>query len=53
MRFTKKEKEALFKLLDVMTDGCPINGLHQITDGSYKDVFWSMYKKVRCDLKGF
>lgn len=46
MRLTKDEKEKLFELLDVMTDRCPLGD-------DYLRAFWSIFKKLRLELKGY
>lgn len=53
MRFTKEEKEALLELLDAMTDKCPQVKVRDMTSDYYNRVFWSMFKKVRLEVKGY
>lgn len=53
MRLTKKKKQVLFDLLDVMTDGCPMNGLMRVVSNAYSKEYWNIFKKLRMDLKGF
>lgn len=53
MRLTKKEKEALFELLDVMSDRCPQIGIDRLTTAYYNHLFWSMFKKLRLELRGY
>ena len=53
MRLTKDEKEKLFELLDVMTDRCPSVGIDMLLGDDYLRAFWSMFKKLRFELKGY
>lgn len=53
MRLTKEEKEALFELTDVMTERCPQLGIDRLTTTYYNRIFWSVFKKLRLELKGF
>lgn len=53
MRLTKDEKEKLFELLDVMTDRCPYVRLDMLLGDDYLRACWSMFKKLRLELKGF
>ena len=53
MRLTKDEKEKLFELLDVVTDGCPSGRLDVLWGGDYLRAYWSIFKKLRLELKGF
>lgn len=53
MRLTKDEKEKLLELLDVMTDRCPSLRLDMLLGEDYLLAFWSIYKKVRFELRGY
>lgn len=53
MRFTEEEKEKLFELLDVMTDRCPAVRLDMLLGDDYLRAFWTMFKKLRLELKGY
>ena len=53
MRLTKSEKQALFELLDIMTDRCPEASLPRLETSYYNELFWRMFKKLRLELKGF
>ena len=53
MRLTKKEKERLFELLDVMTDRCPSLNIDKFTNDEDNKTFWSIFKKLRLEVKGF
>lgn len=53
MRLTKDEKEKLLELLDVMTDRCPAGSLNRLLDDDYLRAFWSIFKKLRLELKGY
>lgn len=53
MRLNNKEKEALFELLDCMTDRCPELLLEKFENEKYNTLFWGMFKKLRLELKGF
>jgi len=53
MRLTKDEKEKLFELLDVMTDRCPSVRLYMKLGDDNLRAYWSIYKKLRLELKGF
>lgn len=53
MRLTKVKKERLFELLDVMTDRCPNMGITQFENSKDNAIFWSIFKKLRLELKGF
>ena len=53
MRYTKREKELLLKLLDVMTDRCPELSIPEFDTHEYRTMLWSMFKKLRLELKGF
>lgn len=53
MRYTRGEKELLFKLLDVMTDRCPELSISEFDTPEYRAMLWSMFKKLRLELKGF
>ncbi len=53
MRLTKDEKTALFELLDVMTDRCPQQGIDKFVTEEYNKTFWSIFKKLRLEIKGF
>lgn len=53
MRFTKEEKELLLDLLDVMTDRCPQIRIDDFVNDHCTHIFWSMFKKLRFELKGY
>ena len=53
MRLTKKEKELLFNLTDVMTDRDPSLELYKFDNDHDREIFWSIFKKLRLELKGF
>ena len=53
MRMTKDEKEKLFELLDVMTDRCPAVRLDMLLGEDYLRAYWSIFKKLRLELRGF
>lgn len=53
MRLTKDEKEKLFELLDVMTDRCPSVRLDMLLGDDYLLTYWSIFKKLRLELKGY
>lgn len=53
MRISKEEKEALFELLDVMTDRCPEVALDKFETPYYNKLYWSIFKKLRLEIKGF
>lgn len=53
MRFNKEEKEALFELLDIMTDRCPSINIDRFTTPHYNEIFWGMFRKLRVELKGY
>lgn len=53
MRLTKDEKEKLFELLDVMTDRCPSVRLDMLLGDDYLRAYWSVFKKLRSELKGY
>ena len=53
MRFSKEEKEALFELLDIMTDRCPSINIDRFTTPHYNEIFWGMFRKLRVELKGY
>lgn len=53
MRLTKDEKEKLFELLDVMTDRCPSVRLDMLLGDAYLRAYWSMFKKLRVEVRGY
>lgn len=53
MKLTKDEKEKLFELLDVMTDRCPSLNLDTLLGDDYLRAFWTIFKKLRFELKGY
>lgn len=53
MRLSKKEKNALFELLDVMTDRCPQVGIDRFDNDKFRKIFWDIFVKVRLELRGF
>ena len=53
MRFTKEEKELLFVLLDDMTDRCPQVLIDVFLNDHSNHIFWTMFKKLRFELKGY
>ena len=52
-RLTKQEKERLFDLLDCMTDRCPNLRIDEFVNDKDTKIFWSIFKKLRLELKGF
>lgn len=53
MRLTQEEKERLFDLLDVMTDRCPKMRIDDFVNDEDTFIFWSIFKKLRLELKGY
>ena len=53
MQLTKKEKNALFKLLDVVTDPEPELRVERFDTDNYREIFWGIFKKLRLELLGF
>ena len=53
MRLTKKEKQALFELLDVMTDKCPQQGVDRLSTPINVTIYWKIFTKLRLELRGF
>lgn len=53
MRLTLKEKKILFELLDVMTDKNPHLSIDKFDNEKDNELFRSIFKKVRLELKGF
>lgn len=53
MTLTKQEKNALFELLDAMTNRCPEVWLPSLETPYYNAIFWNIFKKLRLELKGF
>lgn len=53
MRLTKDEKEKLFELLDVITEKYPSESLDKLLDDDYLFVYYSIFKKLRLELKGY
>lgn len=51
MYLTKKEKETLFELMDVMSDRCPF--IERFDNDYDKHLFYVIYRKLRVDLKGY
>lgn len=51
MRLTKQEKERLFDLLDDVTDRC-LKNEKEMNEKDTK-IFWSIFLKLRMELKGF
>lgn len=51
MRYTRKEKEVLFDLLDHMTDR--YQDVSKFNNESYRNILFAMFKKLRLELKGF
>lgn len=51
MKLTKNEKEALFELMDTMTDRCHLN-VDELGD-RYNSTYWNIFKKLRLELKGY
>ena len=52
MQLSKKEKNALFKLLDVVTDPDPELRVERFNTDNYRKIFWGIFKKVRLELQG-
>lgn len=53
MRLTKKEKEALLELLDVATDRVPTLRIDDVCHRGNVELFWSIFKKLRWELRRF
>ena len=53
MRLTKKEKERLFELMDVMTDRVPTLRIDEFINDKDTAIFWGIFKKLRLELKGY
>ena len=53
MKLTKTEKERLFDLLDCMTDRCPQSRIDDFVNDDDTRIFWGIFKKLRCELRGF
>lgn len=53
MYITKKEKEALLELTDVMSDRCPRASIDRFDSNYYRSIFYDVYKKLRFDIKGY
>lgn len=51
MRYTKEEKEVLFDLLDHMTDRW--QNVDKFDTPEFRDILYTMFKKLRLELKGF
>lgn len=49
MRFTKKEKQVLFELLDCVTDDAPDETIMKFHEPENFEVIWSMYAKMRME----
>ena len=53
MRLTKVEKEALFELLDTMTDRCPQVAIDRYCNEHYNNIFYGIFKKLRMEKLGY
>lgn len=53
MQLSKKEKNALFELMDVMTDRCPHVSIDRFDNDKSREIFWGIFKKLRLELRGF
>lgn len=53
MRLTKEEKERLYELLDVMTDRCPHLRIDDLINDKDTKIFWTIFKKLRLEVKGY
>ena len=53
MRLTKVEKERLYELLDVMTDRCPRLRIDDFINDKDTKIFWSIFKKLRLEVRGY
>ena len=53
MRLTKQEKERLYALLDCMTDRCPTLRIDDFINDRDTAIFWTIFKKLRNELKGY
>ena len=53
MRLSKKEKIALYELLDVMTEQCPEAYVHKFDNEVDSEIFFGIFKKLRHELMGW
>ena len=53
MYFTKEEKNLMFELFDVMTDRCPELNISRFDNEKARQVLWTLFRKLRLELKGF
>ena len=53
MRLSKKEKIALYELLDVMTEPCPEAYVHRFDNEVDSEIFFGIFKKLRHELMGW
>lgn len=53
MRLTREEKERLLELLDCITDRVPSLRIDEFINDNDTAIFWSIFKKLRLEIKGF
>lgn len=51
MRLTRKEKERLYDLMDVMTNRCPQLWINDFVNETDLKLFWGIFKKLRADIR--
>lgn len=52
MQLSKKEKNALFRLLDVVIDPEPELRIERFDTDNYREIFWGIFKKLGLELPG-
>lgn len=52
MKLSKKEKNALFELMDVMSDSHPRNYIGKFFNDEDREIFSGIFKKLRLELRG-
>lgn len=52
MQLSKKEKNALFRLLDVVTDPEPELRIVRFDNDIYREIFRGIFIKLRLELQG-
>lgn len=53
MRLSKKEKIALYELLDVMTEPLPEAHVDRFDNDVSREIFFGIFKKLRNELMGW
>jgi hypothetical protein len=53
MQLSKKEKNALFELLDVVTEPCPEEYIKKFDNKVSREIFLGIFKKLRLELLGW